>query len=146
MSALKNFHIDNTVMGKVARQHLTTLRRVVRCCLATLEDSMKKCPFCAEQIQDEAIKCRFCGEFLDGRLRQTGERPQRKWYFTTGTLVLALFTVGPFALPLVWYNPAYSTKKKIVLTIVIVLFSWILFKMFISALAVLKQYYGMVIP
>jgi hypothetical protein len=39
------------------------------------------------------------------------------------TLIVAVATVGPLAIPLVWQNPHYTTKTKVILSVAIVIFT-----------------------
>ena len=83
------------------------------------ETNLRRCPFCAEWIQPLAIKCRHCSEFLDGSSRGPAKSRPKKWYYATGTVVMALLCLGPLALPLVWLNPRYKSVTKVVITVAV---------------------------
>ncbi|GEM_PF-2113117 len=50
------------------------------------------------------------------------------WYFRTSVIVIALLSVGPLALPLIWFHPRYKRLTKVLttaLTIVLTYYSMV---------------------
>jgi hypothetical protein len=102
---------------------------------------MKKCPFCAEDIQDAAIKCKHCDEFLDASTSPRFAEEKLPWYFRKSVIIIALLSVGPLALPMIWWRPQTSRTWKIGLTIGILVLSWILFQTTMESIRSIKEYY-----
>jgi hypothetical protein len=102
---------------------------------------MKKCPFCAEDIQDDAIKCKHCGEFLDASTSPRLVEKKIPWYFRKSFIIFAVCSVGPLALPLIWWRPQTTRAWKIGLTIGILVLSWILFQLTMESIRTIKEYY-----
>jgi hypothetical protein len=73
-----------------------------------------------------------------------GTPQEIKWYFKTSLIVTGFLCVGPLALPLVWLNPRFSQKTKIIVTIIVIILSYYLGSLLINSLRSLKQYYGLI--
>ena len=66
-----------------------------------------------------------------------------KWYFKTWSLVVSFLCVGPFMLPLVWTNPRFSKRSKIIITIVVVIITYAMTEFLLKSLKNIASYYNL---
>jgi len=66
---------------------------------------------------------------------------KEKWYFKTSVLVIALLSMGPFALPLLWFNPRYRVVTKILWTVFVLILTYLLSKVLDSSIKAILEYY-----
>ena len=104
---------------------------------------MPKDPLSAEDIQDGAPDCKAGWELPKAKGGPCLEKNRLPWYFRTSFIVFAIACVGPLALPLIWWRPETSKAWKIVLTIGILVLSWLLFQMTVESLQMIREYYNL---
>lgn len=66
---------------------------------------------------------------------------QPKWYFKTWSLVASFLCVGPFMLPLVWKNPRFSKKSKMIISAAVLILTYLLYKLTEKSLQTIVNYY-----
>ncbi|MBP7216373.1 MAG: hypothetical protein KBA46_03705 [Candidatus Omnitrophica bacterium] len=71
-------------------------------------------------------------------------QPQ-KWYFKRVSLIVSFLCVGPCMLPLVWGNPSFSPKAKIVISVIVVVATLLLGVVFAKSLEVIFNYYKLLL-
>ncbi len=101
---------------------------------------MKKCPFCAENIQENVPRCIHCGA-PSGASPLYLEEEKTPWYFRKSLILFAFFSVGPLALPLIWWRPHTSLAWKIGLTTGILALSWLLFQASMESMHMIEEYF-----
>jgi len=48
------------------------------------------------------------------------KKPPVKWYYKPVPITIAILCVGPFALPLLWFSPAFNKISKVIISIVVI--------------------------
>ncbi|MFH1394595.1 MAG: hypothetical protein ABIH09_00355 [Candidatus Omnitrophota bacterium] len=56
-------------------------------------------------------------------LNNSDKKKETKWYFNPGVICLAILAGGPLALPLVWFRPKTSILLKVVLSLIVIVFT-----------------------
>ena len=70
------------------------------------------------------------------------EEKREKWYFKKYVFIIAVLSIGPLALPLAWFNPHFSIRTKILISIAVVILTYILVVLTMNSLKVLLYYYN----
>ncbi|MFH1665566.1 MAG: hypothetical protein ABIA77_05420 [Candidatus Omnitrophota bacterium] len=57
---------------------------------------------------------------ISNDIQNTGPAESLQWYFRPWIITIAIFTVGPLGLPLLWFRPRTNVYLKMILTLVII--------------------------
>lgn len=91
------------------------------------------CPGCGAQVTPGGAYCSDCGKPLTA-VGATPSGSKAKWYYNVWFILLMLFFVlGPLGLPLVWKNPRFSRGVKLLLSLVMVVYTVLLIDWTIKA-------------
>jgi len=71
----------------------------------------------------------------------TDNQEKPKWYFKTWSLIGSYLCVGPFMLPLVWANPRFSKKTKIIITAAVIIITYVMGILLARSLKSITSYY-----
>lgn len=69
------------------------------------------------------------------------ENKAQKWYFKTSIIVVAFLCVGPLALPLVWFNPRFSLRTKLIISVIAIALTYYLTALTMDAINKIVTYY-----
>ena len=61
------------------------------------------------------------------------------WYFRTSVIVIAILSVGPLALPLVWWHPTLKPAWKAGITLATLVLTWLMYQSMIESLKMLEE-------
>lgn len=75
-------------------------------------------------------------------MENTPAKNTEKWYFRTSVLVIGFLCIGPFILPLVWFNPKFNAAKKTAISAAVIAVSIILTTLLAGSLKNIGAYYG----
>lgn len=69
------------------------------------------------------------------------DKPKEKWYFRTYGIIILFLSFGPLVLPLVWFNPRYDQKAKVMLSVIIIVLSYFMGVLLLSSIKSIGVYY-----
>ena len=69
------------------------------------------------------------------------ENKTQKWYFKTSIIVVAFLCVGPLALPLVWFNPRFRLRTKLIISVIAIALTYYLTVLTMDAINKIVTYY-----
>ena len=62
------------------------------------------------------------------------------WYFRTWSIIIGLGSVGPLALPMIWWHPRLNIGWKIAISVVTAIVTWMCIRTTVEAYQMLKEF------